>query len=130
MPGFRRPVHVEGRVEGRGAGVAREVGVGAAREEFHREIEMSVDHRDEQRGRVVRGAPLVDVRTRVKQNERRVAVAFAGREQQRRQPAVRADEVGVVAQAAGAGGLLGVLEPHGLEAGAGPGGRPGGGFAP
>ena len=69
--------------------------VGAARQQPHRQIEMPVDRRHEQRARAIGRARLVDVGAAVEQRKRRVVEAVARREEQRGQPALRTHQVGV-----------------------------------
>ena len=95
MPRLWRPLHVQHAVERRRSTVARHGHVGAAPEQTHREIEVPVDRRHEQRARAIRCAHLIDVGSAVEQRKHGVLEAFARRQQQRCQPALGADEVGV-----------------------------------
>jgi hypothetical protein len=56
---------------------------------------MTVDRRDQQRAGVIRGTELIDVCAAVEQRERGFGMAFTRRENQRRQAALRADQIGV-----------------------------------
>ena len=95
MPRLRGPVHVEGAVERGRAGVARQRGVGPRFEEPQGQIEVAVDARDEQG--LVPSAALTWLTSGPArgQGQRGPGVAVARREEQRRQPAVGPDEIGV-----------------------------------
>src|SRR5207244_3826960 len=60
-----------------------------------REIEVAVDRRHQQRTGVIRRAHLIDVGAAVDQRERGLLESFTRREQQRRESALRADEIRV-----------------------------------
>jgi hypothetical protein len=61
VPRAQRPLGVHGREERCDAVFGRERRVGAAREQRHREVEVAVDDRDEERRRLVPRGELVDV---------------------------------------------------------------------
>ena len=93
MPRLRRPLHVEGAVERRGPGIAAERRIGTQFQQAQRQVEVPVDRRDEQGARPVGRADPVDVSAAVDKPQRRVRVAFAGSDQQRRESAVGPDEI-------------------------------------
>ena len=85
----RLPLRVDRGPEGRRA-VARggEIGIGSARDEEHRHVELPVDHGHQEGARGIAGPGLVDRRMAVEQRTRRLDMTLAGGVQQRREPAL------------------------------------------
>ena len=89
----RRPLDVEDRVERRHAAGVGQVRVGAVRQQILRDVVLAVDRGDQQRRDAIAWADRVDVGPVLDQRLDRAGAALAGREMQRGQAALRADQL-------------------------------------
>ena len=85
---------------------------------------MAVDGGHQQRAGAIAGAHLVDVGAGVDQRQRRLALAVARGQQQRRQAAVRADQIGVAERLGLVAVVVGARRRRGCAARAGAAGDP------
>ena len=83
----RRPHRVQRSVQRRETSTAADLHTRAALHERHRQIELSIDRRHEQRGAAVAGGDFIDLRAAIEKGHRRTDVALTRRVMQRRHAA-------------------------------------------